>query len=138
MACSCTQSLRSGVLNSVCEMDFIFSIPVQKGPGTPPPSILYSKNQCSFAGGKRPKPVVDHVSLSGTCRGSERVQLYLNSPFVPSRHVTGRNFTILIHFISILLFKDVRLSTHTCYLARNIRRNYERRTYYAPDLTLRS
>jgi hypothetical protein len=65
-------------------------MPIKTGPGVLPAS--YTVGTWSFPGVKWPEHGTD-LSLPSSAEVKDKVGLYLYSPSVPSRHVTGR-FTL--------------------------------------------
>jgi hypothetical protein len=77
-------SLQAGRSGNPIPVGAIFSIPVQTGPGAHTAS--YTMGTGSFPGVKRPRRGVNHPPLS-SAEVKQTVELYLNSPSVPSRHI---------------------------------------------------
>ena len=76
-----------------------FSAPVQTGPEAHPVSCIMGTG--SFPGVKRPGRGADHPPPS-TCRGHERVGLYLYTPSGPHWPVVGRTFTLYLYCFKTL------------------------------------
>ena len=94
-----SDSLRAGRSGDGIPVGARFSTPVQTGPGAHPASCTMGTG--SFPGVKRPGRGADHPPPS-TCRGQERVGLYLYSPSGPSSPVMGAPLPLPIYITEIL------------------------------------
>ena len=96
-----SDSLRAGRPGDRIPGEVRFSAPVQTGPGTHPAS--YTMGTGSFPGGKAARSGVDHPPPS-RAEVEGRVELYICSPFGPSRPVLKWT---LLYFDVCLKFRNL-------------------------------